>query len=189
MSGRPSCRRYAQLQDAAWLRREYEECSRTTADIAADVGCSKGTVSRALRDHRIPVRVGNFRHGLRGHPAYAVWQGIMRRCYDPRFSGFEHYGGRGITACERWHDVRKFVEDVGGTYSPGAQLHRIDNDGNYEPGNVMWLPAAEHTRLHQLRLRTAEARVQQLEKALTEAGIPLPASPFDERMEAVLRDR
>ena len=44
------------LTDGGWLKAEYETGGRTTAAIAAELGCSPTTVAEALREHGIPVR-------------------------------------------------------------------------------------------------------------------------------------
>jgi hypothetical protein len=48
------------------------------------------------------------------------------------------YGGRGITVCKRWESFENFLADVGYAPSKDHSLGRIENDGNYEPGNVEW---------------------------------------------------
>lgn len=59
-------------------------------------------------------------------------------------SKYEHYGGRGITVCERWREsYPAFLADVGRKPSPQHSLDRIDNDGHYEPGNVRWATAKQ----------------------------------------------
>lgn len=68
---------------------------------------------------------------------------MHQRCYYPRKSNFVYYGGRGITVCERWKDFKSFLADMG-ERPDGTQLSRIDNDGNYEPGNVRWASRAEN---------------------------------------------
>lgn len=61
------------------------------------------------------------------------------RCYNPRSQRYDRYGARGIRVCERWRrSFVKFYEDLGPRPSPAHSLERLDNDGNYEPSNVMW---------------------------------------------------
>ena|ERR1035441_9918060 len=92
------------------------------------------------------MRMIGTRHGLSRHPLYQTHHGMMRRCYDPKHPGYKNYGGRGIAVCERWHDVRAFIEDIERELGPrpsGRTLDRIDNDGNYEPGKMRWATRAE----------------------------------------------
>lgn len=76
-------------------------------------------------------------HGLSRHPIYNVWVGMYRRCYEPSSDNYKHYGGRGITICDRWHSIEKFVADMA-PRPDGGELDRRDNDGNYEPSNCRW---------------------------------------------------
>jgi hypothetical protein len=82
-------------------------------------------------------------HGLtRTHPLYSTWSGMMNRCYNLKQPAYKNYGARGIAVCERWHNVQDFVADIeaeiGPKPDPKLTLDRIENDGNYEPGNVQW---------------------------------------------------
>jgi hypothetical protein len=64
---------------------------------------------------------------------------MIARCERPLTKGYEQYGGRGITVCDRWHDFDAFWLDMGKTWRPGLSLDRFpDQDGNYEPSNVRW---------------------------------------------------
>ena len=70
---------------------------------------------------------------------YRAWSSMKQRCLNPRCSVYKNYGGRGITVCVRWQrDFLDFLDDLGPRPSPKHTLDRIDNDGNYQPGNVRW---------------------------------------------------
>jgi len=90
---------------------------------------------------------GHELHGLRGIPEYEVWHAMKDRCFNPKQKYYCNYGGRGIGVCERWrHSFKNFYEDMGPRPFPKAQIDRIDNDGDYEPGNCHWVSRAENMR-------------------------------------------
>lgn len=94
------------------------------------------------------------RHGLAHHPLYCVWEGMIDRCTNPKATGYEHYGGRGIKVCERWKKFINFYNDVNIGYARGLKLDRVDNDGNYEPSNFKWSTQKEQldNRRNSIRL-------------------------------------
>ena len=80
-------------------------------------------------------------------PEYKSWSSIKARCYRSNHVYFKHYGGRGILMCDRWRDsYEAFLEDMGRKPSPKHSVDRIDNDGNYEPGNCKWSTMKEQSR-------------------------------------------
>lgn len=74
----------------------------------------------------------------REHPSYTIWAGMKTRCTNESDKNFANYGARGITYCDRWKHFANFAADLGMPPFEGASIDRIDNDGNYEPGNVRW---------------------------------------------------
>src|SRR4029077_9816353 len=85
------------------------------------------------------------------------------RCRNPNDTRFQHYGGRGISICPQWEDFAAFAKDVGPHPGPGYTFDRINNNGNYEPGNVRWADRQTQAR-NQRRVRlTPEIAAQMRE--------------------------
>lgn len=82
-------------------------------------------------------------------PGYTVWIGMMIRCNNPKSQAYDRYGGRGIKVHPTWQGrggFEHFIAYMGQRPSPEHQIDRIDNDGNYEPGNVRWATAKQNSR-------------------------------------------
>ncbi len=98
---------------------------------------------------------------------------MLARCYDEHCAWYRRYGGRGIRVCERWRaSFAAFFDDMGPRPGHGYSIERIDNDGDYEPGNVRWATAREQARnTRRNRLITVGGRTQCVAAWAEERGV------------------
>lgn len=77
-------------------------------------------------------------------PEYRAWQQMKNRCNNQADPKYPHWGGRGIAVCKEWESsFVAFYEHIGPKPGESYSVDRIDNDGNYEPGNVRWATKKE----------------------------------------------
>lgn len=117
-------------------------------------GCQNKAVARGLCDKH---RKRAARHGhtdqtrprdwgdRTSHPLYKMWDGMKRRCRDPKHRDYVNYGARGVTVCDRWDDFWVFLSDMG-ERPEGCSLDRADNSKGYEPSNCRWATSAQQAR-------------------------------------------
>jgi len=66
---------------------------------------------------------------------------MLKRCNNEDHKDYVNYGGRGIQVCDEWMKSKKvfvvWCYDNG--FEEDLEIDRIDNNGNYEPGNVRFV--------------------------------------------------
>lgn len=114
--------------------------------------CSCGNIKRTNRNQllngvtkscgclfRDTLNARNTTHGQSKGRLFRIWSGMISRCEIPSATGYERYGAKGITVCERWRDsFEAFKEDVGECPSDEHSLDRKDNHLGYFKDNCRW---------------------------------------------------
>lgn len=127
-------------QRALWLCR----CDCGTERAVAGVVLRRGSSKSCGCLRRESLRAAKFKHGhsrrnRKPSRVYTCWLSMRQRCCNPNNAAYDDYGGRGILI--EWGKFETFLAYILaylGEPAPGRSLDRIDNDGNYAPGNVKW---------------------------------------------------
>ena len=124
----------------AWIALHYHGSDKGRGAVwlcRCDCGEQRPVLSRSLIhgfsvscgcQKKIDARMRFWRHGgasyKRHTREYASWHSMQQRCYAPNTIGYQDYGGRGITVCERWR--RSFIDFLADMGSAPTKTHSLD---------------------------------------------------------------
>jgi hypothetical protein len=146
------------------------ECGNLVDVIGSRLRC--GTVKSCGCMARDAVVRKSQTHGKSESLTYYSWQSMRARCLNSAHPNFPKYGGRGILVCTRWNRFEDFLADMG-ERPIGTSLDRINNDGNYEPGNCRWATKKQQQNNRRVSKRVVVDGVEMpLSDASALLGIP-----------------
>lgn len=147
------------VDDFAWLNEQHHavwkcicDCGKTCfvdgvllrSNRTKSCGCLRRDSAVERGKKQVAMRPANEKKVRR------AWNNMLWRCFDENSKNFSDYGGRGITVCDKWAtSFAAFYEHVSTLPhfgEEGYSLDRIDNNGNYEPGNVRWAQMKTQSR-------------------------------------------
>lgn len=119
-------------------------CGQVRSVVGADLRAGKSLSCGCLKDEKTGAR--RRTHGATGSKLHETWKNMRGRCLNPRRSGYENYGGRGISICAEWNGFEAFRDwAMLAGYRDGLTIERIDVNGNYEPDNCTWIPLGDQS--------------------------------------------
>lgn len=149
------------------------ELSNVRGNHTTSCGCALAEIMPTVNFKHGDARVGKITF------LFSVWRQMLGRCHNPNLNSYKYYGGRGIKVCERWSEYVNFKSDMEPGYKVGLQLDRINNDGNYEPGNCRWATRREQSRNRRSNVwLTFRGRTQILKDWADEIGVSYTAIQY-----------
>jgi len=99
--------------------------------------CSKKNISSFLSDNK-----PSYKHGYSKSVLERVYFSMKSRCYNKTNKDYVHYGDRGIKVSDEFLNNKlvfyKYMESLDNYNEDGRSIDRINNDGDYERGNLRW---------------------------------------------------
>ena len=159
------------------------DCGATTTQQSTDLIAGAVISCGCYRKERLQEIGLKHGHAAPRTRTYEAWVAMRKRCRANKKYRAQYYD-RGIRVCDRWSEFPAFLSDMG-ECPPGLTLDRIDNDGNYEPGNCRWATAKQQCN-NTRRNRYIEHKGQRLTLAQWSRRTGLPYSTIWKRFHSGL---
>jgi hypothetical protein len=100
------------------------------------------------KEKLIENRYDPTKHGLHKHKLYAIYHGMLQRCYNPKSQRYMYYGSSGISVCAEWRESFEnfFRWAIVSGYKEGLSIDRLDSAEDYTPENCQWVTVSENSR-------------------------------------------
>ena len=137
--GKRTRKEYRRTDKYKVTRKKYDKSERGIAVLY------KKRKNRTV-NHKADIAVSNkkYNSSIKGH-LKQVFANMKKRCYNVDHHKYSRYGGRGIKILfESLDDFRNYVIDVLKVDPRGLTIDRINNDGNYEKGNIRFVTNFEN---------------------------------------------
>lgn len=133
--------------------------------------------------HKEKAKESNKTHNLTHTSLHNRWKAIKQRCFNPNNAGYKNYGGRGVKLCSEWLEFEAFYKwCIENGYKEEYQIDRIENDGNYEPNNVRFIPVKSNNRNRRttafVYVKDDKIALGDLEEIFEKYSIKIPSSRF-----------
>lgn len=125
------------------LASRCKKCKKVWRQSSA--GRVSGKVSRKKYQQSDKGKASDKRSGVKRYSTIwgylgFVYKNIRYRCNEPKADSYKWYGARGIQVkFQSLDEFRNYVINVLKVDPRHLDIDRIDNDGNYEPGNIRFV--------------------------------------------------
>ncbi len=157
-----------------------------------------GEHKKFIQGHSVRI-FGRKEHGDCGDytatSEYNAWKSMRHRCLRKTHPQYDQYGGRGIKVCNEWErSFVSFLGDMGRKPLPSFSLDRIDNEGNYAPGNCRWATPRQQTlnrrnlrgKLSRYRGVTLRGKLKKWVAQITVSGVTTYLGTFPSEKDAAI---